>query len=274
MEFSIPKIIHQTYKTVECPSHLNVYVEKFKSMNSGWKHILWTDADILTLVESRTFPEKWRQMFHQLPDKINRVDMMKYVWMYQHGGVYADIDVEPRVHMDVVVTRCFTGGHISIILAPPCDTGFRARELECAMMISKPFNPFWLFVLDEIYHRLHHTDVMTLAKRVFSHAWYVALITGPFMLGDVYRCHGDGRGIQVMPARTFYPMRIDVPWSKFQYDGDDDDVLAVHHLENSWIPSLDAFYVDMIHRYGYTSFVSMVVCTVMCMMMLLYCTLM
>ena len=53
---SIPKIIHQTWKTKEIPKELIFCVESWKRLNPTWEYRLWTDEEMDSFVK-KEFPE-------------------------------------------------------------------------------------------------------------------------------------------------------------------------------------------------------------------------
>lgn len=56
---------------------------------------------MVELVDSY-FPE-WANLYHSLPFNIQRLDMIRYMILYCHGGVYVDLDIECFKSIDPLV---------------------------------------------------------------------------------------------------------------------------------------------------------------------------
>lgn len=83
---SIPKIIHQTW----FPAGTNMsesaqqWVATVKAKNPDWEYVLWDDESDELLVK-KYFP--WfLETYRQLPQEINRADMVRNFYMYLFGG--------------------------------------------------------------------------------------------------------------------------------------------------------------------------------------------
>ena len=72
---SIPRILHQTYRTSEIPEELEKYRESWISINSGWSFRFWNDTDCLELV-AREFPQ-YLSAYNALEKNIERADFFR-----------------------------------------------------------------------------------------------------------------------------------------------------------------------------------------------------
>ncbi len=88
----IPKIIHQTWKTKDVPKITIPWIESWKRLNPDWEYRFWTDDDNLKLCHEE-FPELL-DIYTSYQFDIQRADVARYMILYQHGGLYADIDTE------------------------------------------------------------------------------------------------------------------------------------------------------------------------------------
>ena len=95
---SIPKILHQTWKTKEIPFSLSKYVRSWidvggaasprpsprasprSSSNKQWDYFFWTDQLNRHLIATR-FPQ-WLALWDDLPESIMRADMVRYFIFY------------------------------------------------------------------------------------------------------------------------------------------------------------------------------------------------
>jgi mannosyltransferase OCH1-like enzyme len=101
---NIPHLIHQTYKTSDkskiLPERLSL-MESWTSNNlPDTTHIIWNDAQIIELAETRFSPEIIATM-KRLPLIVQKTDFFRYLVVYEFGGVYADSD-----------TKCLVPAHL------------------------------------------------------------------------------------------------------------------------------------------------------------------
>ena len=87
---SIPKIIHQTWKTTEVPPNFLNMVQSWRDKNPNWEHHFWTDEDLEALVREN-YP-KFLNIFKSYPRGVQRADAGRYLILHHCGGVYTDID--------------------------------------------------------------------------------------------------------------------------------------------------------------------------------------
>ncbi|KAK9372160.1 nucleotide-diphospho-sugar transferase [Lipomyces chichibuensis] len=88
----VPKLIHQSWSTQELPSKFETWSRSCREQNPDWQWVLWTDDDNLDLVKKH-FP--WFLEYYQkLPGEIYRADLVRNMYMYIYGGLYADLDIE------------------------------------------------------------------------------------------------------------------------------------------------------------------------------------
>lgn len=88
---AIPRIIWQTYKTVQLPAPAAACRDTWLRMNPGYEHRLLDDAGIDAYMATHC-DEATLSVFRSLPLGVMRADMWRYTVMYVHGGVYADVD--------------------------------------------------------------------------------------------------------------------------------------------------------------------------------------
>lgn len=100
-EERIPRIIHQTYKTVKVP---NKWLEAYKSCKeihqaNNWTHVMWTDEDAAKFNAAKFIAAKYPWFFDtyiHYPYAIQRADTMRYFIQHHYGGFYLDLDVGCR----------------------------------------------------------------------------------------------------------------------------------------------------------------------------------
>lgn len=128
---SIPRIIHQTWKSVDVPARFQAAARSWRDRHPGWEYVLWTDADIDRFVRDH-FPGLVA-LFQRYPDQIQRVDAFRYLLLSRVGGVYADLDIEClrsleplRGHQVVLPRTAPVGLSNDLMLAAPGHPLFQA----------------------------------------------------------------------------------------------------------------------------------------------------
>ncbi|KAJ1336525.1 hypothetical protein BSLG_007309 [Batrachochytrium salamandrivorans] len=87
------------------------------------------------------------ERFQAFPKNINRADTARYMYMYLHGGFYADLDMECLKPHTVIAQR---GGLVAPLMSR--DYSFE-HNIPNAWMGSAPRHPFWIFLLNKIKDR-------------------------------------------------------------------------------------------------------------------------
>ena len=195
-DIRIPKIIHQTWKTTEIPNRYVEWVKSWKVKNPDWTYMFWTDAGARQLIADK-YP-------HLLPfydgytENIRRADAMRYVILYEFGGVYADLDMESLLPLDPIARKysCFLPQEP--YEHPVMDGNFEHLVIN-AFLACKAKHPLMKKLIDNL--------------PAFSHMWSVLDSTGPHFVTYLYRQHIDGNqhkptdedGVYLAPSEYFFP---------------------------------------------------------------------
>lgn len=137
----IPSIVFQTWKSkAELPPHYAVWSPSFSRHNPRFRHVIWDDADNRAFICS-AYP--WfLPTYDRYPAEIFRADIVRYFFMFHHGGLYADMDTECLAPLDG-----WLQGQGDVVLgAMGGDTSF-PHSIPNAMMASRPGQLFWLLVI-------------------------------------------------------------------------------------------------------------------------------
>jgi hypothetical protein len=169
---AVPKLIHQSWADEHLPAKFERWSETCRAKNKDWEYVLWTDDDNMALVETH-FP--WfLETYKNLPGVINQADVVRNMYMYMYGGVYADLDTECLRNMDGLFTNLGydVKSHQATLAKPSVlefenpaasvtpnrtvflgrmgmDTNF-AHSLPNAWSASTPGHPFWLLVIEAV----------------------------------------------------------------------------------------------------------------------------
>lgn len=81
---SVPKLLHQSWKTNELPLKFEKWSTVCREKHRDWEWVLWTNEDNLNLVK-KFFP--WlEETYLELPGEIYRADFSRNLYMYIFGG--------------------------------------------------------------------------------------------------------------------------------------------------------------------------------------------
>lgn len=106
IEDSAPKIPHNIHQTAisSCISEDNIInVKSFVDNNPDWKYYFWTDESARLLIEHQH--PYLLDIWDNVDTGVKRADILRYVVLYEYGGVYADIDVENLRPLDRVTRK-------------------------------------------------------------------------------------------------------------------------------------------------------------------------
>lgn len=89
---TMPKIIHQTWKSRELPPEFEKWSRSWKKCLPDWEYKLHTDEDNRNFIKEH-FPD-FLDIYDNYDKPIKRVDAARYAYMAVEGGLYADMDIE------------------------------------------------------------------------------------------------------------------------------------------------------------------------------------
>ena len=195
---SIPKIIHQTYKSFDTiPAHWSHVPDSWKKHHPEWEYKFWSDKDIYDFIDNNY--SSYAEFFRALPHHIQRVDMVRYFILYHYGGLYSDLDIEALGNIDFVFSDVHknNGGSVYLIRSP------NGRYFTNMFMASQPKHRFWLQVIDEIVDRVQHNKFGWMVDKHLI----VLNTTGPGMLDDVVQ-QTTKENIVLLPLPTSTPRSV------------------------------------------------------------------
>ena len=155
---SIPHVWHQTWQTglitgdappsagePQVPEAFRDNVADLKALHPTWRHEFWGNARMEPLVREH-FPQYW-DAFAALPKVILQADVFRYMLLWVHGGVYADLDVLARKPHDALVDDC------ALLLPAETDETAAMPFVGQHLLGSCPRHEFWLDLLREALDR-------------------------------------------------------------------------------------------------------------------------
>jgi hypothetical protein len=140
---------------------------------------------------------------------------------------------------------------VSIVLGRVPD-----GQVECAFMISKPQQEFWLRVLDEIEHRHYSPSFMFQCMSMLSSSARTLFLTGPCLLQHVVDTHLDDSSIKIYPASFFFPKEWHNTASDDRSYVSQTNTYVIHHGAGSWLTTTDRVFCNVIklwkvHSWGF-----------------------
>jgi mannosyltransferase OCH1-like enzyme len=175
----------QTWKTLNVPKKWLCSPKSIQKHFSDWKYVFLTDESNDLFVKTR-FPHL-HDWFKKLPFAIQRADVIRYLWLYENGGLYIDLDIEILSNPK----ELFVNGDLFLLKAPRNFAGHYTNFF----MASSAKNKFWLRVIDECLKPLD---------------WWVVLphhiISQQTGLGAITRAANSWeRPISILPQNQFVP---------------------------------------------------------------------
>jgi len=170
----IPQIIMQTWKTTRLPKKWQKSPLSLQKLNPKWKYYLMTDKDNRIFVQKH-FP-KYLHMYDCMSYNIQRADIIRYMWLYIHGGVYIDLDYLALQPFDSIFRNRRYHADLFFINSTNYDS-----YITNSFMASMPKCSFWLELLNEIYTRFQQGSLLWTSTKHIE----VMMISGPQVLDYV-----------------------------------------------------------------------------------------
>lgn len=92
-------IIHQTWKSRVLNEEQTVWSDSIKRLYPDYEYRLWTDEDNQKLIDR--YPEF--QAFYQTLIPVEKSDFVRYLYIFEEGGIYFDLDVLLKKRLDDVL---------------------------------------------------------------------------------------------------------------------------------------------------------------------------
>jgi mannosyltransferase OCH1-like enzyme len=200
--YNVPKIVHLTWKTEMIPGMAEHWLRQWEKTNPDWQVWFWTDEYL------EKFMNKFKRYidFDRYDQAISKADVVRYFILYEYGGVYADLDVEPLASLNPLVDA------YSCILSQEPDEHAKLLRphymnsfdiLACnAIMMCRPRHPYFKFILENL-------------QRKFETESDVIEQTGPSMVARIHEeyilkftkhiCKNPNDRVGIVPAEILIP---------------------------------------------------------------------
>jgi hypothetical protein len=209
----IPKIFHQSSKYFTWAERR--LARRAQALMPEWTYRTWTDEDNLALVE-KIFPSNVGD-YVRFPHGGSRVDIARYLYMYQYGGIYFDTDFRffRAIKDDLLFNHCILG--IEEEYDPYVSGG---PKLGNSFIGSIPGLTLWTEFVDSIFTRFRKGDIHPDA----------VFLSGPHALTAFLRSHNYEKLVTILPRNTLYP-----PLIRFNLTGlREPETIGVHLCWSTW----------------------------------------
>eukprot|EP01135_Chromosphaera_perkinsii_P008575 Nk52_evm17s1401 gene=Nk52_evmTU17s1401 len=143
-EPAIPLIVHQSYYQSELPNEICKYSSNtWRSLGSNWKYKLWTFEENKEMVEN-LHPEYFPVFLNAYGPKM-RAQFSSMLYMYHHGGVYADLRLmllRPLEEYSIIYEK-----KIAVLASQGYYLEWD-RSITGDFFISSKGHPFWEFCIN------------------------------------------------------------------------------------------------------------------------------
>ena len=173
----IPKIIHQVWEGKEGPpsDFLLDLSQTWKEQHPDWRYIFWNGEKIEVFMAEHA---EYREVYESYPYAVQRWDMIRYLILYEYGGIYADFDYECIAPLDGLLAN-----ETCCLAADPEE---HARIFDKVHIVTNAFmavearHPLFKQILEHLL-----TDDLA-QYDVHNKFDYVLETTGPYMLTRLY----------------------------------------------------------------------------------------
>lgn len=178
---AIPRIIHQIWISSEIPQKYKDLSGSFSRMMPDWEHRIWDDEPCFELVRDK-FPE-FLEIFTSLESPVAKSDLLRYMILFEYGGMYADMDCECKRPLDfvadddeLIVCKEVETKSVRVMNMYPTDIS----PVYCQWtFLARPRHPALMAVLKHIERHIDSDygdhPVLKFVKRTGPHAFTAGL---------------------------------------------------------------------------------------------------
>jgi hypothetical protein len=210
----IPKIFHQSSKYFTWEERR--LAKRAQALMPEWEYRLWSDEDNLALI-AQICPSGVKE-YMKFPYDGAKVDIARYLYMYQYGGIYFDTDFRffRAINEDLLSHLCILG--VEEEHAPELGGG---PKLGNAFIGSQRGLALWTELVDSIFTRFRKGEHC-------NDGWY---LSGPGALTAFLRSHKQHENVvTILPRNVLYP-----PLTKFNLTGiRGPETIGVHLCWSTW----------------------------------------
>lgn len=179
----IPKIINQTWKTLDVPKQWEKAVESCENKHKDYKHIIWSHEMMEKFVK-KEYPDFY-DIYMSYTHDIQRCDTFRYLVLYKYGGIYLDMDIFCKKKLDSLL------GY-DLVLAES-----KSKKNNSFYMVT-PNHPFIKFCIDNL-------PLYVNSYYYFGKHLHVMNSTGPNFLKNMLNKYGTDniKNIYILNSKEF-----------------------------------------------------------------------
>lgn len=211
-ETKIPKVIHQVWIGGEVPEVFRPLMQTWidKHVGRGWKYKLWTDEDV------KDYPLYNREFYDATDNPGVKSDILKWEIIYNHGGVYIDMDHECLRALDILHHT-----YDFYTCLQPLDSGL--LQLGAALFAATPHHPILKHCIETVKDDWHELGA---PKKTGPLHFTKAFLQSALWAGGI---------VAALPAYYMYPFGCkdqDIKFDEWIEKG----AFAIHWWARSWMP--------------------------------------
>jgi mannosyltransferase OCH1-like enzyme len=229
----IPRIIHQIYEDpAGSPETLLYMADTWKKHHPGWTYRFWNKQATENFLTTH-FPD-FIACYRSFPFDVQRWDAIRYLILYQMGGLYVDFDYECIRPLDALLldTTCCMGMEPSV----NANLYNKSRIIGNALMASIPGHNYFKAIIREMkdYQGTYKGD----ADRIME-------TTGPFMVTRVYEKYKRKKEVTLLSADLVAPLTVRETRLIVRGRAPEEIVekaekaFAVHYFGGSWVEQIN-----------------------------------
>ena len=218
---TIPRIIHQTWKSDRLPPLFRIYQETWRRRHPGWEYRFYDDAACRRIVESH-FPDLLA-LYDGCPHPVQRADIFRYLIVAREGGLYADMDMECLRNLEALLEgqKAVFGVEDRLYPRRTQQLGHRYAERIANFIFAAEANhPVFQKVIEKLKGLPGEQDLTV----------EVLETTGPGMLTNVVQECRQSLGLTILPRICWAPPNWGYP-DCFPFNL---HMYARHHFAGTW----------------------------------------
>jgi mannosyltransferase OCH1-like enzyme len=223
---SIPYIIHQIWFQGwnEVPDKYKENVKLLHKYNPKYKQLQWDEHSLR--VECAKFSKEVLDKFNSFPYLIQKVDLSRFVVLYNYGGVSIDTDMKSLKPIDTTPNIESADCIVSMGSFPLNVLGYTNN----AVFLIKPRHPLMYDIINSI------VESNKKESSYFSKELYIDATTGPRFVDSIVKRHDVIKidNIYYEPCNEYFPCSIDA------------ESIMDHQHGNSWMDSSSIIIIKIL----------------------------
>jgi hypothetical protein len=219
---SIPKTIHQSWKTAEVPERWRPLQRSWPERHPSWEYRFWTDRDNRALIAEH-YPDLL-ELYDSYRLDICRAELARYMVLRKFGGLYVDLDfealrpVDPLLDDSELVFATEPQNHAE--REPVRERGL--KRIVCnAFIASAPEHPFWTSIVEQLQRSRDLPNPLD--------------TTSVFLFTRVYEAFSGRDAVRLLPSETIYPIDSEQARDETNIaNARHGSAYAIHHWHGSW----------------------------------------